>query len=262
MPQSPSSSHSGATGSTKKRRSTAAQKFPPRPRALAARKEVASQICEALARLYPDSHCALNFRNPFELLVATVLSAQTTDARVNSVTPILFEKYPDPETMAGAKRMELEEILHPLGFFRAKARSCQGLAASLCSEFGGEVPARLEDLITLPGVGRKTANVVLGNAFAIPGITVDTHVGRLARRWGWTRHTDPGKAELELAKILPCDDWTIICHRVIDHGRAVCHSRKPECLTCPLAALCPSYEIYVGLPFSSSRSHNLSPGES
>lgn len=221
------------------------KRLPSRPRALYARREEAAKICERLAQLYPNARCALNFTNPFELLVATVLSAQTTDARVNSVTPQLFERFPTPESMAGAGRIELEEILHPLGFFRAKARSCQGLAATLCETFGGEVPQTLEELITLPGVGRKTANVVLGNAFDTPGITVDTHVGRLARRWAWTRETDPVKAEMEIAKLLPAQIWTVTCHRIIEHGRAVCHSRGPECLGCPMADLCPSYELIV-----------------
>lgn len=220
-------------------------KLPSRPRSLAARREAAAVLTAKLAELYPDSRCGLTFRNPFELLVATVLSAQTTDARVNSVTPTLFERFPNPPALASASREELESILHPLGFFRAKARSCQGLGAALCDEFGGEVPQSLDELVRLPGVGRKTANVVLGNAFGIPGITVDTHVGRLSRRWGWTRHTDPTKAEAELAKLLPPEQWTLICHRVIDHGRAVCHSRRPECKTCPLADICPSYELCV-----------------
>ncbi len=207
---------------------------------------MAAGILARLKDAYPDSSCALNFSDPFELLVATVLSAQTTDARVNSVTPRLFGRFPDAQAMAGASREELEEILHPLGFFRSKAKSCQGLSAALCERFGGEIPQTLDELVTLPGVGRKTANVVLGNAFGTPGITVDTHVGRLARRWGWTRHEDPAKAEADLARILPRPEWTVICHRVIDHGRAVCHARRPECLACPLADLCPSYELIVG----------------
>lgn len=205
-------------------------------------------INDRLAELYPDAACALNFHTPFELLVATVLSAQTTDVRVNSVTPELFSRYQGPEEMAGARREDLEEILHPLGFFRAKAKSCQGLAAALCDRYGGEVPAVLEELVTLPGVGRKTANVVLGNAFGIPGITVDTHMGRLARRWAWTREEDPVKVEKDIAALLPAETWTITCHRAITHGREVCHSRRPECLTCPMADLCPSYELFVGVP--------------
>ncbi|SDU78753.1 DNA-(apurinic or apyrimidinic site) lyase /endonuclease III [Arcanobacterium phocae] len=227
-------------GQPKKSRS---RRFPPRPRSLAGRREQAASILDRLAENYPDSACALVHRNAFELLVATVLSAQTTDARVNSVTPTLFAHFPDPTTMASAPLEVLEEILHPLGFYRAKARSLNGLANGLIERFNGVVPATLEELITLPGVGRKTANVVLGNAFGIPGITVDTHVGRLSRRWGWTRETDPVKAEMELAKILPQPQWTTICHRVIDHGRQVCHSRKPACLECPLADICPSFDI-------------------
>lgn len=235
------------------------KRLPSRPRALYARREAAAKISDRLAILYPDAHCALNFTNPFELLVATVLSAQTTDARVNSVTPLLFSRFPEPEDLAGADRTELEDILHPLGFFRAKARSCQGLAAALCSNFAGEVPPRLEDLVTLPGVGRKTANVVLGNAFETPGITVDTHMGRLARRWAWTRETDPVKAEMDIAKLLPEETWTITCHRVIEHGRRVCHSQRPECISCPLADLCPSYELFVGVPFEHPQGHEDTP---
>ncbi|MGV9189224.1 endonuclease III [Arcanobacterium canis] len=219
------------------------EKFPPRPRAYAARQEQAKSITDRLAEIYPHSRCALDFTNGFELLVATVLSAQTTDARVNSITPSLFSAYPDPYTMAQARQEDLEEILHPLGFFRAKARSLHGLSVGLIEEFDGEVPATLDELVTLPGVGRKTANVVLGNWFGKPGITVDTHVGRLSRRWGWTRETDPVKAEMEIAKILPPEIWTITCHRTIDHGRAICHSRKPECHQCPMADLCPSFPL-------------------
>ncbi|MCI1675755.1 MAG: endonuclease III [Ancrocorticia sp.] len=231
-----------------KKTKAAQARLPRRPRSLAARREQARAITDRLALLYPDAHCALLFRNPFQLLVATVLSAQTTDVRVNSVTPELFRRYPDPEAMAGAAREDLEEILHPLGFFRAKAKSCHGLAAALCDRFGGEVPASLEELVTLPGVGRKTANVVLGNSFGIPGITVDTHVGRLSRRWGWTRQADPVKAERDIAALLPPEIWTQTCHRIIDHGRKVCHSRKPACIGCGLADLCPSYELFVGVP--------------
>ncbi|QRV02092.1 endonuclease III [Arcanobacterium phocisimile] len=225
---------------------TVQRRLPFRPRSLRARREHAETIVERLAELYPDSHCALDHSNAFELLTATVLSAQTTDARVNSVTPTLFENFPDPQSMATAPLPVLEDILHPLGFYRSKARSINGLANGLLQRFDGEVPGNLDDLVTLPGVGRKTANVVLGNAFDIPGITVDTHVGRLSRRWAWTRETDPVKAEADLAKILPQSQWTIICHRVIDHGRQVCHSRKPACGTCPMADICPSFELEIG----------------
>ncbi|MFD0261742.1 endonuclease III [Kitasatospora indigofera] len=201
----------------------------------------ARKINRELAELYPYAHPELDFENPFELLVATVLSAQTTDLRVNQTTPVLFAKYPTPEDMAAAVPEELEEIIRPTGFFRAKARSLLGLSAALRDRFGGEVPGRLEDLVTLPGVGRKTANVVLGNAFGVPGITVDTHFGRLARRFGWTAEEDPEKVEAAVAEIFPKSEWTMLSHRVVFHGRRVCHSRKPACGACPIAPLCPSY---------------------
>jgi endonuclease-3 len=201
----------------------------------------ARRINRALAEVYPYAHPELDFENPFELLVATVLSAQTTDLRVNQTTPALFARYPTPEDLAAADPEELEEIIRPTGFFRAKARSLLGLAAALRDDFGGEVPGRLEDLVTLPGVGRKTANVVLGNVFGVPGITVDTHFGRLARRFGWTGSDDPVKVELEIAELFPKSDWTMLSHRVVFHGRRICHSRRPACGACPIAALCPSY---------------------
>lgn len=220
-------------------------RFPARPRSRAGRIEAAHAICERLKECYPEAHCALNFTTPFELLVATVLSAQTTDARVNSVTPRLFSTFPSVQAMADASRQELEEILHPLGFFRSKAKNVQALSRALLVDFDSQVPRTLEELITLPGVGRKTANVVLGNAFDTPGITVDTHMGRLARRWGWSREEDPVKVEKDIAALVPEEEWTMMCHRAIAHGRAVCHSRSPECATCPLADLCPSYDIYI-----------------
>lgn len=220
--------------------------LPQRPRSLSARKDAAFEINRRLTALYPDAACALDYSNPFELLVATVLSAQTTDARVNTVTPRLFEAYPGPEALAGADRLELEDILHPLGFYRAKAASCIGLAASLCANHGGEVPRTLEELVKLPGVGRKTANVVLGNAFGVPGITVDTHVGRLARRWAWSRSEDPVKVEADIARLIPESEWTQACHRIIFHGRQVCRARKPACGACALADVCPSYPLLSG----------------
>ncbi|MEW6920642.1 endonuclease III [Trueperella pyogenes] len=207
-------------------------------------REQVAEILARLAREYPDAECALNFTNPFELLVATILSAQTTDARVNQVTPQLFARFPDPVALAGATLSELEEILHPLGFFRAKARSLSGVGRALVEVHDGVVPRTLEELVALPGVGRKTANVVLGNAFGIPGITVDTHVGRLTRRWGWTKQTDPVKAERELMDVMPREEWTMDCHRIIFHGRQVCHSRRPECGACVLADVCPSVEKF------------------
>ncbi|MEV7881138.1 endonuclease III [Streptomyces microflavus] len=201
----------------------------------------ARRINRELAEVYPYAHPELDFRNPFELLVATVLSAQTTDLRVNQTTPALFAAYPTPEDMAAAVPEEMEELIRPTGFFRAKTKSLLGLSAALRDDFGGEVPGRLEDLVKLPGVGRKTANVVLGNAFGVPGITVDTHFGRLVRRWKWTDEEDPVKVEAVIADIFPKSEWTMLSHRVIFHGRRICHSRKPACGACPIAPLCPSY---------------------
>jgi len=201
----------------------------------------ARKINRALAELYPYAHPELDFDNPFQLLVATVLSAQTTDLRVNQTTPGLFAEYPTPEDMAAAVPEELEEIIRPTGFFRNKAKSLLGLSAAIRDRYDGEVPGRLEDLVTLPGVGRKTANVVLGNAFGVPGITVDTHFGRLARRFGWTAEEDPEKVEAAVAEIFPKSEWTMLSHRVVFHGRRICHSRKPACGACPIASLCPSY---------------------
>ncbi|MEU8703229.1 endonuclease III [Streptomyces sp. NPDC048680] len=201
----------------------------------------ARRINRELAELYPYAHPELDFRNAFELLVATVLSAQTTDLRVNQTTPALFAAYPTPEDMAAAVPEEMEEIIRPTGFFRAKTKSLLGLSAALRDNFDGEVPGRLEDLVTLPGVGRKTANVVLGNAFGVPGITVDTHFGRLVRRWKWTEQEDPVKVEADVAAIFPKSEWTMLSHRVVFHGRRICHARKPACGACPIAPLCPSY---------------------
>ncbi|MFD2417608.1 endonuclease III [Amycolatopsis pigmentata] len=198
-------------------------------------------MLRCLAEAYPDAHCELDFTTPLELLVAVVLSAQTTDKRVNEVTPALFARYPTAQDYAGADRTELEEYLRPTGFFRAKANSVLGLGAALVERFDGEVPGKLDDLVTLPGVGRKTANVVLGNAFDVPGITVDTHFGRLVRRWRWTAEEDPVKVERAVGELIPRKDWTMLSHRVIFHGRRVCHSRKPACGACPLARDCPSF---------------------
>ncbi|MEU9990120.1 endonuclease III [Streptomyces sp. NPDC048045] len=201
----------------------------------------ARRIDRELAEVYPYAHPELDFENPFQLLVATVLSAQTTDLRVNQTTPALFAKYPTPEDLAAANPEEVEEILRPCGFFRAKTRSVTGLSKALCEDFGGEVPGRLEDLVKLPGVGRKTAFVVLGNAFGRPGITVDTHFQRLVRRWQWTTETDPDKIEAAVGALFPKSDWTDLSHHVIWHGRRICHARKPACGACPIAPLCPAY---------------------
>ncbi len=194
-----------------------------------------------LAETYPDADCELDFDNAFELLVVTVLSAQTTDRRVNGVRPALFAAYPDAAAMAGADRAHLESIVQPTGFFRAKTESLLTLSADLVERYDGQVPARLEDLVTLPGVGRKTANVVLGNAFDVPGLTVDTHVGRLVRRFGWTDETDPVKVEHAVAALFPPRDWTMLSHRLIWHGRRRCHARNPACGACPVARWCPAY---------------------
>jgi endonuclease-3 len=201
----------------------------------------ARRVHRLLAERYPDARCELNFSNPLELLVATILSAQCTDVRVNQVTPALFARYPTAADYAGADRAELEQLIMPTGFFRAKTDSLLKLGDRLVRDFDGEVPNRLKDLVTLPGVGRKTANVVLGNAFGVPGITVDTHVGRLARRFGWTHSEDPVVVEQELGAIFPKRDWTMLSHRLIFHGRRICHSRKPACGACPVFELCPSY---------------------
>lgn len=201
----------------------------------------ARKIDRVLAETYPDARCELDFANPFELLVVTVLSAQTTDKRVNGVRPTLFAAYPDASAMAGAEREHLEQIIGSLGFFRAKTESLLKLSSALVEDHGGQVPPRLEDLVKLPGVGRKTANVVLGNAFGIPGITVDTHFGRLARRFGWTEETDPVKVEHAVGALFPKRDWTMVSHHVVWHGRRICHARKPACGACPVARWCPSY---------------------
>ena len=201
----------------------------------------ARRINRDLAGMYPDAHCELDFSSPLELLVATILSAQCTDRRVNQVTPVLFGRYRSAADYASADREDIEKIIMSTGFFRAKATSLIGLGQALCDRYGGEVPSRLSDLVTLPGVGRKTANVVLGNAFGVPGITVDTHFGRLARRFGWTTSGDPEKVEQEVGALFPKSEWTMLSHRLIWHGRRVCHSRRPACGACGPAALCPSY---------------------
>ena len=201
----------------------------------------ARRINRELALLYPDAHSELNFSSPLELLVATILSAQTTDKGVNLVTPVLFARYRSAADYAAADRAEMEKIIQSTGFFRAKTNSLIGLGQALCDRYAGEVPGRLADLVTLPGVGRKTANVVLGNAFGVPGITVDTHFSRLARRLGWTKETDPVKIEQEVGALFPRSEWTILSHRLIWHGRRVCHARRPACGACAIGRLCPSY---------------------
>jgi endonuclease-3 len=201
----------------------------------------ARKINRVLADTYPDAEAELDFRNPFECLVVTVLSAQTTDKRVNAASPALFAAYPDAHAMAAADRAHLEELVGPLGFFRAKADALLKLSAQLVAEYDGEVPPRMEDLVKLAGVGRKTANVVRGNAFDLPGITVDTHFGRLARRLGFTTETDPVKVEHAVGDLFEKRDWTMLSHHLIWHGRRRCHARKPACGACPVARWCPSY---------------------
>ena len=203
----------------------------------------ARKMNRVLTGLYPDARCELDFSNPLELLVATILSAQCTDKRVNLVTPTLFAKYRTAADYAAADRAEVESIIMSTGFFRAKTTSILGMAQAVCERFGGEVPRRLKDLVTLPGVGRKTANVVLGNAFDTPGLTVDTHMLRLTNRFGWATSADPVKVESEVAALIPRKEWTLLSHRVIWHGRRVCHARKPACGACGLAALCPSFGL-------------------
>lgn len=211
------------------------------PESAAALRKRAAAINALLAEAFPDARCELDYENPLQLLVATVLSAQCTDKRVNMVTPVLFRAYPDAASLASADRSAIEGIIKSTGFFRNKAASIQGLAAALLAEHSGEVPSSLDELVRLPGVGRKTANVVLGNAFGVPGITVDTHVGRIARRLGWTASTDPVKVERDLMAVFPDSEWIMLNHRLIFLGRRICHSRKPACGACPLARLCPSF---------------------
>jgi endonuclease-3 len=201
----------------------------------------ARRINRALAETYPDAHIELDFTTPLELLVATVLSAQSTDKGVNLVTPKLFEHYRTAADYAAADRATLETQIKSTGFFRAKTNSLINLGQALVERYDGEVPARLDELVGLPGVGRKTANVVLGNAFGIPGITVDTHVGRLSRRFGWTAQSDPVKAEHEIGSLFPKRDWVMVNHHLIFHGRRMCHARKPACGVCPVAHWCPAF---------------------
>ncbi|WP_206024927.1 endonuclease III [Micromonospora zingiberis] len=201
----------------------------------------ARRIGRVLTETHPDAHCELNHNSPLELAVATILSAQCTDKKVNEVTPKLFARYPTAADYAGADRAEMEELIRPTGFYRNKTSSLIQLGQALVQRYDGRVPGRLVDLVTLPGIGRKTANVILGNAFDVPGITVDTHFQRLVHRWGLTPETDPVKIEHAIGAMFPKRDWTMLSHRIIFHGRRVCHARKPACGACTLAKLCPSY---------------------
>lgn len=206
-----------------------------------ARTRRARRINRTLAQAYPDAHCELTFHTPFELLVATVLSAQCTDARVNQVTPALFRRFPGPTEMAQASQEEVEELIRSTGFYRAKARNLVALSQRIVAEHGAEVPDALEELVELPGVGRKTAHVVRGNAFGLPGLTVDTHFGRLSRRLGLSAEEDPVRIERDIAQLIEKREWTLFSHRMIFHGRRVCHSRRAACGACFLAADCPSF---------------------
>lgn len=201
----------------------------------------ARRIYRALLERYPNARCELDFENPLQLLVATVMSAQTTDIRVNMVTPLVFAQFRSAADYASADRAELEMMIQSTGFYRAKTDSLIKLGTALVERFDGEVPPRLKDLVTLPGVGRKTANVVLGNAFGVPGITVDTHFGRLSRRFGWTGQEDPVKVEHAVGALFPKKDWTMLSHVLIFHGRRTCHARNPACGACTIATWCPSY---------------------
>jgi endonuclease-3 len=209
----------------------------------AALRRRARKIDLLLADLYPDAHSELDFGTPLELAVATILSAQSTDKKINEVTPALFAHYPDALAYASADRGELETLIHATGFFRAKANTLIKLGQALMERFDGDVPRRLDDLVSLPGFGRKTASVVLGSAFDVPALAVDTHVLRLSARWAWTTETDPVKVERDIAALIPRKDWTVLSHRVTWHGRRMCHARKPACGVCPIAPLCPSAGI-------------------
>jgi endonuclease III len=209
-------------------------------------RERAPEIFARLKAAYPDARCSLDFETPFQLLVATILSAQCTDKRVNMVTPKLFATYPTPAALADAKQQDVEELVKTTGFFRNKTKSLLGVSAAIESRHGGEVPSTLEELVVLPGVGRKTANVILGNAFnRNEGVVVDTHVARVSKRLGLTKHDDPVKIEQDLMKLFPAEQWTLLAHLLIFHGRQICEARLPKCSSCPLAQLCPSFGIGV-----------------
>jgi endonuclease-3 len=212
-------------------------------KSLPEKKVRAKAIYRQLTKSYPNVRCELDYNSAFQLLVATVLSAQCTDKRVNQTTPALFKRYPNPKRMSKADLKDIQRLVKSTGFFRAKAKNIKALSNKIMEDFGGNVPRDLEDLITLPGVGRKTANVVLGHAFGIPGITVDTHFGRLSRRFGWSKQNDPVKVEFEVGELIAEKEWTNLSQRMIWHGRRVCHARKPACGACSLAKLCPSYGI-------------------
>jgi endonuclease-3 len=213
------------------------------PESILRKKARAKAIYRILTKNYPNVSCELDYKNPYQLLIATVLSAQCTDKRVNQTTPALFKKYNSIKKMAAADINDLQQLVKSTGFYRAKAKNIKNLSQKILTDFNGEVPSNIEELVTLPGVGRKTANVVLGHGFNIPGITVDTHFGRLSRRFGWSNQKDPVKVEFEVAKLIPQSQWTNLSQRLIWHGRRVCHSRRPACGACVIAKLCPSYGV-------------------
>jgi len=221
----------------------------------------ARKIYRELSEVYPYAKCELDFEDPYQLLTAVILSAQSTDVGVNKVTPALFKRYPTPADLAAADPEELEALIKPTGFFHNKAKSLLGMSKSVVSDYGGAVPGKLNELVKLPGVGRKTANVVLGDAFGVPGITVDTHFGRLVRRFGWTDLEDPVKVEHAIGELFPRKDWTLLSHRVIYHGRRVCHAKKPACGACPIAKLCPSRGIGEQDPVKAAALLKYKPGE-
>lgn len=236
---------------------------PPKRRTTATPAERGGRVNELLAKEYPNARCSLHFRSPYELLAATILSAQCTDERVNMVTPALFRKYPSPAALAKAEVADIEEAVRTTGFFRNKAKSLKGMAEAVLRDHGGKVPGTMEELCRLPGVGRKTANVLLGNCFSTPGITVDTHVNRVSQRLGLTRHTDPEKVERDLMECIPAADWTRFSHRVIQHGRNVCQARRPRCECCALTANCSYFAQFHEKPSPPSRddSHVAETGQ-
>lgn len=225
----------------------------PEPESRTALTRRARRIDRILAELYPDAHLELNFETPLQLLVATILAAQNTDKKINTLTPALFARYRTAADYAAADRAELEDLVRQSGFFRAKANSLMMLGQALVERYDGEVPARLKDLVTLPGVGRKTANVVLGNAFGIPGVVVDTHVYRLTHRFGWSTQKDADKVEADLSTIFEKKAWTPMSNRVTWHGRRICDAKKPACGVCPLTKLCPSYGIGLTDPVAAEK---------
>jgi endonuclease-3 len=227
--------------SAAKKSVTAKPRVAPKGKVSKVTPQYVAEVYDRLAREYPDAHCELDHENAFQLLAATILSAQCTDRRVNMVTPALFKRYPNPRALANAKQEDVEELIKTTGFFRSKAKNLIGMATALVERFGGEVPRTIEELVTLPGVGRKTANVILGNAFGInAGVVVDTHIGRLSRRLGFTKQSDPVKVEQDLMQLFPRENWTLLAHLLIFHGRRVCEARRPKCEVCLLNDLCPS----------------------